>query len=214
MAAIPPEVRQRLEQHPWGDTIARLVYYAVHKARRLSWQGVRDGHLPGGKEAADVVSQAIEAVLSGTRGWQPAQQPDLFAHLRGIVDSMLHHLATGAENQHVRAQPLTTDGRRDHHTDLPDPGASPAEMVLQVEEARVAEAVFWGFYASVDEEPLLQHILRCLVDGVDTPAAMAVRLGVTPRAIYNARKKLQRRWRAYAVARAQVVSAGGGTHHG
>ncbi len=214
MAAIPPEVRQRLEQHPWDDTMARLVYYAMHKARRLFWQGVRDGPMPGGKEAADVVSQAIADVLSGTRAWQPAQQPDLVAHLRSIVDSMLHHLAAGAENQHLRAQPRATDGTRTRRPDPPDPGASPAERLLQAEEAQVAEAVFWGFYAFVHEDPLLQHMLACLVDGLDTPAAIAARLGVAPRAIYNAHKKLQRRWQAYGAARAQAPSSGGGPHHG
>ena len=214
MAAILPEVRRRLEQQPWDDTIAGLVYYALHKARRLSWQGVRDGHLPGGKEAADVVSQAIEDVLSGTRVWQPAQQPDLVAHLRSIVDSTLHHLAVGAENRHVRAQRRATDGTRERRPDPPDPGASPAELVLHAEEARGAEAMFWGFYAFVHEDPLLQPILACLVDGLDTPAAIAARLGVAPRVIYNARKKLQRRWQAYGAARAQAPSSGGDTCHG
>jgi DNA-directed RNA polymerase specialized sigma24 family protein len=211
MAEIPPDVREQLEEHPWEDTIPRLVLYAIRKAKRLYWQGIMNGHMPGGREAQDVVQDAIEDVLNGRRFWNPVSQPDLFAHLRSIVDSKLSHLVESMEHRSVRSESALGARNEDAPgltslAELPASGASPFETLVQAE----AEDFFWGFYELLADEPLLQKVIEWIDAGIDRPADIAVHLGVPPREIYNARKRLQRRLNDYRAQRAQKSLPGKG----
>jgi hypothetical protein len=195
------------------------VYYALGKARRLYWRGIKDGTMPDGNEAIDIVDQAIEDVLSGRRAWHPTKQPALFAHLRSTVDSKLSHLVKSKENRRVRAISPPTDDGNPSEPSLPrrpgDTAVSPPDILMQAEEERLAEEFFWGFYELLDGEPILQKIVECIVDGIDKPAEVAAQVGVPRREIYNARKTLQRRLSDYRAARDQKPSPlGGGKSHG
>jgi hypothetical protein len=220
MAAIPPEVRTQLEQHSWEETIPRLELYALKKARRLYWQGIMDGNMPTGQEAADIVLEAIEDILTGKRSWAPTTQPDLFAHLKSIIDSKLSHLAKSWTNRHVRAESALSAeddnaiGNPSPLMQFPDPAPAPAETVLRAEEERVAEEFFRGFYEYLHEEPLLQQVIGCIVDDLK-PSDMAAHLGVPPKEISNRRKKLQRRLVDYQAQCGQRPLQGkGGNIHG
>jgi DNA-directed RNA polymerase specialized sigma24 family protein len=220
MAEIPPEVRTELEQHPWEETIPRLELYALRKARRLYWQGIMDGNMPTGQEAADVVLEAIEDLLTGKRSWDPSIQPNLFAHLRSIIDSKLSHLVESWANRHVRTESaLSTEdnnatGSPSPHVQFSEPTPSPAEMMLRAEEERLAEEFFWGFYEYLSDEPLLQKVIECIDDDLK-PAEMAAHLGVPQKEIYNIRKRLQRRLADYRAQCGQKPLPGkGGKIHG
>jgi DNA-directed RNA polymerase specialized sigma24 family protein len=207
MAEIPPDVRAQLEAHLWEDTIPRLELYAIRKAKRLYWQGMMNGNMPSGKEAQDVVQDAIEDVLTGRRSWNPATQPDLFVHLRSIVDSKLSHLVDSKENRSVRSESALGVKNEDANkvaslARLPDSSPSQFETLLQAE----AEDFFWGFYECLAGEPLLQNIIECIDAGIDKPGEIAAHLGVPPKEMYNARKRLQRRVNEYRAQRAQKRS--------
>ena len=163
MAEIPPDVREQLEEHPWEDTILRLELYAIRKAKRLYWQGIMNGNMPGGKQAQDVAQEVIEDVLTGQRAWNPATQLDLFAHLQSIVDSKLSHLVESMENRSVRSESAlrAKDEEAPGMTSMeqfPDSGPSPVETLMEAE----AEDFFWGFYECLADEPLLQQVIECI----------------------------------------------------
>ena len=72
VAEILPDVRAQLEVHTWEDTIPRIELHAIRKAKKLYWQGLMNGNMPGGKEAQDVVQDAKERPQKLLFG--PAQQ--------------------------------------------------------------------------------------------------------------------------------------------
>jgi DNA-directed RNA polymerase specialized sigma24 family protein len=211
MAEIPPDVREKLEEHPWEDTISRLALYTIRKAKRLYWQGIMNGNMPAGKEAQDVVQDAIEDVLTGQRSWNPATQPDLFVYLRRVVDSKLSHLVESMENRSVRSESALGARKEDAPgitfiAEFPDSGPSPFETLIQAE----AEDFFWGFYEFLADEPLLQNVVECIDGGINKSTDIAIHLGVPPKEIYNVRKRLQRRLHDYRAQRGQQSFPGKG----
>ena len=201
MPPVSPHVRALLEHHPWDQTIQRLLYYTLGRIRGRTWRGLRDGPMPEGKEVEDIVSQAIEDVLSGQRAWNPTLHPDLFVHLQRIVDSRLSHLGTGAENRRtVSGFPPSLDIEASCRCDV-----LPSDTLIQAEEDQLAEEFLRGFECFLGNDSLLQRIVRCIVDGVDKPASIAAHLGVTVEQIYAARRRLQRKWRSYRTTHAEPI---------
>lgn len=198
---ISGQLLDLLEAHPWEETIPRLLAHASSKSKRLFWKGIYGGPLPEGNEVEDLVYQAIEKVLTGQRQWDPTTSPDLFLFLKGVVDSSLSHLARSWENRYVRKETTSvaaTDNAEDEHGTgiidcVPATASNPEEMLLQQEDEARCEELFLIIFDSLEDEPLLQKILECLLDDVEKPADIAEKLSVPVKEIYNARKKLQRR---------------------
>ena len=194
-----------LDQHPWEDTIPKLVTHALKKSRRLYWRAIYGGHLPEGKEAVDLVHQAIEKLLTGQREWNPDANPDLFLYLRGIVDSDLNHLAKSWENRFTQSEMMQVsgtdcDGEEKEFSVInmvPSAVPNPEEVLLHQGEESRADGFFWGFYESLADKPRLQKIIECILDDVEKPADIAEKLGEPVNEIYNARKQLQRRLDEY-----------------
>ena len=192
------EARALLEKHPWEVTLPLLVGYAQARTRHRWWGGLTDGRLPGGKEAVDVAYEAVEKTLSGTRGWDPAVQPDLVQHLKNVIESDLHHLAVGFENRRVLTEAVL-DGRAADPapggflSQVPGAGPTPAEAAIRREEEREARAFADAFLATLEHEPLLRSVVQCIFDGVVKPAEVAARIGASPTGVYNVRKRLQRK---------------------
>ncbi len=199
------QVIELLEAHPWDETIPKLFAHALRKSRRLFWRGIRGGPLPKGNEIQDLVSEAIEKVLTGQRKWDPDTNPDLFLLLRSVVDSDINHLKDCWENGAIRSESTTivrgSDGSGEHETSVfdktPCPLATPEQEVFQKEEEARCEAFFWGFYETLSEKPTLQQIVECIYDDTPKPADIAQRLGVPVNDIYNAKKQLSRRLKEY-----------------
>ncbi len=192
---------ERFDRHPWHLTIPRLRRYAREKASRLIWAGFRRGPLPGGRLPEDVVSTAIEKVLSGARAWDPVREPDLDTFLESVVDSELSHLVESWEHRHVRpaaALPVPDD-RPDHDplADIPSPAAGPLDTAISREERARRHEFFDMFHASLADDAVLQRIVACIHDDVVKPGEIATRLGIPVTEVYNRRKQLQRRLTAY-----------------
>src|SRR5437868_14422299 len=103
MSELSEEVRDRLDQHPWEDTIPRLELYASKKIKSLYWQGIRNGPMPGGREVEDVVGQAIYKVVEHERRWDPTKYPDLYLYLVNVVDSEISHLVESWDNRNLQS---------------------------------------------------------------------------------------------------------------
>jgi DNA-directed RNA polymerase specialized sigma24 family protein len=205
MSDVPPNVRGLLEAHDWGETTGQLVVYTLRKARRLYWQGIRDGDMPEGKEAYDVVQDAIYQLISGERRWDPDIQPDLFAHLQGIIDSKLSALVRSRANRRLRSEAaLAAADRLPEDAPSPldaiaSPGPDPVEIALLEEQERRSEEFLIGLALFLEGEPVLQKIVEAIADGAEKPADIAAAAELDTKTVYNARKRLQRRIQEFRV---------------
>jgi len=204
----------RFERHPWHLTIPRLRRYARERASRLVWAGSYRGPLPGGRQPEDVAHSAIEKVLTGARDWDETAQPDLAVFLETVVDSEISHLVESWEHRHVRpaaALPARADGEEpnpDPIAKVPSPAAGPLEAVVGGEEEKRQDAFAAAFIESVADDPILKRIVECIVADVVKPGEIAVQLGIPILEIYNRRKQLQRRLKAFYLARSADLTAG------
>jgi DNA-directed RNA polymerase specialized sigma24 family protein len=205
------DVLRRLEEHPWEDTLPRLLYYADSKIRRLRWLGERNGRPPRGAEAGDIVHQAIEKVFDGRRRWDPLSQPELLRYLLDLVDSEVSNLVTLAENRKTRrliATRQSDEGEGLPGDDFPDTRSNLEETALDEEAQRQGEDFVLALWESLAGETDLQEIVDAIVDDVAKPAEIARRLGVRVDEIYARKKRLRHRLEAYQDARKGVQGRG------
>ena len=197
-------VRKLLEEQLTEEIMQRLMAHAVRKAQRLYWQGIRNGPMPGG-DAHDVVITAVEKVWTGRRNWELDQQPDLFLYLKGVVDSEINNLVESKANRRLRVA-LPDVNTEDQPDDLVVPSVEEEES--RREEERRSDDFFLGFYDYLNAEPDLQKILDCFFDGIVKPRKIAAKLDVNAKDIYNARKRLDKRLKAYRTAQQNAAAVG------
>ncbi|MBN9523312.1 hypothetical protein J0H58_33170 [bacterium] len=165
--------------------LERLTWHAQQKYIRLVWQGVpaaAGGRAPGGIEPADLAAQAIVDVIEGRRRWNREAAPDFLDFLTGVVDSKLSHLSRSRENRPVRVVAPTDE--------LPGREPAPEHTAAEGENlARLQDLVF----AAVGQDPIALLVMEHLEAGVTRPAAIADRIGVDVREIYNAQKRLRQK---------------------
>ena len=206
------EVLRLLRDHPWNDTVPRLLRYANSKLKRLRWLYEHSGTPPGGTQAGDVVQTAIEKLLDGRRGWDPTRQPDLSRHILDIIDSDVSNLVNSAENRRTSRESGAADAPT--ATEPPVEGRPTPEAILLSDEARArGDDYVLGFWCSLETEPELQDVVGVIVALEDkvTPAKIAERLCVPVEEVYRRRKRLQRRLEGYQadhLARHPVAAEG------
>lgn len=156
---------------------------------RAKRRGV-DSVLPEGQEAADLVHEAVEKVLSAERQWDPVSVPDLQVYLTGVVRSLASHLATGGSSREV-----TVDGVGQYidHKDSPPPPPS-AETVL-IEAERCDEIMSEAFAAAGDDS-VLQKMLDAIMAGYVKADEIAEVSGLSLTDVYEGNRRLHRRMKA------------------
>jgi hypothetical protein len=194
MAELTPDALAKFEQTVTDEFIERLAIFASRRKRSRYWRGVWDGHLPEGKEVADIVQEAIDDVLLGRRTWNPEKHPDLLDFMRSVVNSKISHLQTGSENLSDELPSVATheDGT-DHFDTLPSKNSATAAELLQAkeDEERNNDLIF-RFYDFVAADPLVQGIVGCTIEGMTKRADIAAALKVKEQEITNANKRLDR----------------------
>jgi len=201
LAEIPLEVRRLLDEHPWQETIPRLMLYAQRKVERLRWMGVFGGDPPEGWQPDDFVQSVFEKVYSGKRRWNPQEDSDLFNYLRSQVDSMISNRVRSLANKTLRTESTMPE---DVPLDPTDP-ATTDQAVLSAEQDRVTDDNFWRFYNELNDEPQLQKVVEAIFQGIKR-AEMAKHLAVTVEQIDALRKRLDRRMRKYIKGRDSALS--------
>ncbi len=186
------------------ELVEHLTDYALRKMRKLSWRGVRFGGAamargqicaPGGVSPADMAAEAIELFLDGTRVWNHAQAADFRQFLRGVVDSLVSHLVTSADNRATKEAPVTAAAQK---------GAPYLESKVQARgrEAQTPlelcvdrewrEKCQTAIFKEIEGDPLLNDLLQCF--GAElTPAEVAEMLSIPVDDVYNAQKRLTRK---------------------
>lgn len=198
------DVLRRFDEHPWEETVPRLLHHARSRIQRLRWLGEKNGQPPRGVEPTDVVQTVIEKVLAGTRKWNPDKHPDLLRYLLDVVDSEVSNLVTLSENvktQRLGESDVAGTGRGQDPGDLGDARPTPAERELEREAQRHGDDFAMEFWASLAGEPDLQEVVEAIIDDVAKPAEIAARVGVRPDEIYARRKRLKLRLAAFQEAR-------------
>lgn len=122
------EALRTMSGEAWDLMFQRLVRHAEFVVRRYRTL-LRGFTLPGGRTPEDVVGDAIRASFDGTRAWDPEEQPDLFCHLKSVVDSCVWALVQRSERKRRRALPIG-DEEEDPFASVPDDSDSPIEYVI------------------------------------------------------------------------------------
>lgn len=160
------EVEKRLQATDWPPLQLRLLDYAQVLITTKVWPG---GHPPGALEAQDLVLEAIGALYSGERQWDPQEYPNLESVLKGIIKSKVSHAATAADN--VTRHPLSdSPGVNGWGHEAYSPDASPEEdLVYQQLLSRIEKVG--------EEDEIKGLVLLCIQEGIRKPREIAEELG-------------------------------------
>jgi DNA-directed RNA polymerase specialized sigma24 family protein len=215
---VDDDVFKLLQAADWEAIGMELAAYVVHRARNLSWRTgarldpdshlsiadtARDLELAMGLNPIDIAQQAIKKVLDGGRMWEPTRGP-LLPYLKGVVDSLVNHLADSLDNQLQRRIPESEEDEdlSDHAefraslNDVHDLGAiagvrplDPELALLHKESDDVRVAKLFEQVA-VNRE--LEDVLTAIMEVGPKPSDIAEHLEVSTSEINNRLKRLRR----------------------
>ena len=213
------EALKRIEQQLDDALIERLTLHALHKLERRYWQGVLGGEVPGGDQAMDFVETAIQKTLRAASGakagrnWDYEAQPDLFEHLKSVIDSDINHAAESWENRNFRSEAALTitteDGQKVGMMGLiPTRMPNPGEACSAAEQERAREKVLFAFIDFIADDIELQKVMELLFDGVIKPKNQAERIGISPKQMYVLTQRMSRRTAEFRQKNTKLLSRG------
>jgi hypothetical protein len=202
------EAREKIEQMK-EEELARLIkilgWYALKESRRKFFRTGRGGEMPGGYDVETVVNEAFTRVLTGQRRWAPEREPDLKRHLMDVIDSILYHLATGKDNELMRAAGAAEGVEDDSSWEAGSKECRPEREWL-ARGAQTADAALFERERLLEEErvlqmlveecsgdPVLPHMLCVMREHDAEPAGISEITGLPVKDIYNAMKRLDRK---------------------
>lgn len=180
---VQDRILELLESADWKDITFRLTHYAIWKAFRYVW---KSGSLPGGKTPQDMALEAIEKVWTGVREWNPDKYPNLYTHLKWIVDSDIDHLFKSKEHEKSRRMPETTP---EQASETPNP----EEQLIAKGNKALEEEIRNEFYAMVEGDEDLETLMLCFDEGIDKPQDIAEQTGWDVSKANNVKRRLFRK---------------------
>jgi RNA polymerase sigma factor (sigma-70 family) len=190
-----------IQQADWDDIYPRALKYALKKLSFLSGsplEGVSKKQV-----AHDIVSQAILKIIDGDRKWEPGRGT-ILNYLIYVVKSDISHLYRLDDYKLTSRMPVSPQKDNDresieteellkkaheldkHAADIsPDPPQSVDNILIEHE-------ICDSLLEVIDGDDELESIVRCMLDGFSKPRDIAEQLGVKPKNIYNAKKRLER----------------------
>jgi hypothetical protein len=180
-----------LSDEQWDELLERLTYHASCRLARLRWRGVRSGPPPGGVEAADFASKAMELVILGQRAWDRSAYPDFAKFMKSVIDSRISSLVRSIENRTTRriGRPGASDeGAAAYEFSGYD--EEPIELDIQREDAEAFRA---AVIKALDGDEQAFQVFECLEADITKPAEIAEYLGVPVKEINNVQKRLRRK---------------------
>lgn len=200
-----PVVEQTLP--PSTDTIARfkaalpgvfprVLARSILIVRRKRWS--RDGTIPEGNEAQDLLHEAIRRVLDGRRHWDPERVPDLEVFLEGVIRSLASDLARGLANRTDDIEKFTESKK----PQLPDVLQCTRTVEIEKIQAERYQQTADALMEAACQEPVLEKIVQALMDGCSKPEVIAQETGLAVKEVYAGMKKIRRRLASAAKRRA------------
>jgi len=198
------EAVSRISDDEWRDIAVNLERYALSVSRTLRWRTRNALELPGGETVGSIVSKAIEKLFSGDREWDPEKEPDIRMYLRGVIDSLLNHLAESHDNTLVTVVPKAESAdapawesgstKRDPAVNWLVPAQrSPEADLLRQEQVVLEDRALGLLVDECSDDAVLMAVLEAMMDGYDKPAEISKYKGILVKDVYNAIKKLDRR---------------------
>lgn len=183
-----------LTDQEWQVLLKRLTLYANAKARKLAWRGLMGGDeqsMPHGHGPDSLASEAIKSVLNDERKCEAVDGDGLLRFLMDVVDSMISHLVSSAENRKTRPMP---DTGRDDAPDSWHPASAPEDSpVARAAEAEAARVFQEKAQKALNGEPKLLELFECLKADFTGRKEIAEVLGVTEDEVTNLKKRLARK---------------------
>jgi hypothetical protein len=194
----------KISDDEWREISIDLQRYALSVSRSLRWRTKNSVELPGGETVNSIVSEAVEKLFSGDREWDPEKDPDIRAYLRGVIDSLLNHLAESHDNTLITVAPELGSAdypawesgskKRDPIADwMVPPERSPEAALLQQEQAMIENRALELLMDECGNDTALMAVLEAMMDGYDKPAEISKRKGIPVKDVYNTIKKLDRK---------------------
>jgi hypothetical protein len=124
--------------------------------------------------------------------------------LKGVIDSILNHLADSKENSLIIVTPEAgSTGAAAWESGSPqrDPAAdwlvparpSPEALVLEQERAHLEDRALDLLIDECADDEILINVLEAMMDGYEKPAEVAEAKGMSVKEVYNAPKRLDRK---------------------
>jgi DNA-directed RNA polymerase specialized sigma24 family protein len=188
------EKRQLLEDADWKRISLELLKYARYLARGKLWRTGSGEMLPLGKSCEDLIQEAIRLAFDESRRWDHLRV-DLPTFLKGIVRSLISHLAESDDNTKIREPRnpalLAHDGHGNDREDLqvPDPSLNPEELTIAGEEQNTVKQAYEMVLEEAKDRPELEGVILCLMDGKNKPQEIAIELGIDIKRVYQLKRQ-------------------------
>jgi hypothetical protein len=206
VAELRPELRDALAREDWCSWAERVVKMAEAQTKGLRWRGTKEGVLPDGCDARSIAHEAVAELFAGNCKLPFGYDREcLEAEFERLVHQQVNRLHQRKENWLVRNGPdlarlRTRDGEKLREEEaIPDENAGPDGTAIEIErEKRLVEFTRRATeYLRLDREALA--VFGCLSDGVSRREEIAARLGMEPSQVKNARKRMDRLLKAFAL---------------
>ncbi|RDC54357.1 sigma-70 family RNA polymerase sigma factor [Pedobacter chinensis] len=174
------ELKVRLDAVDWGDVIPKLHAYALLKLQRFP---MLEGRYNVENLSSSIADDAIELVFDETRKWKRSAYADVYAFLKGIVDSLIYNFRNKKEF-------LLTDQLPEDDFDLQDPNAGDPEnsMIVREIESEIS--------AILSSDPDALRVFDCLKDGLKQ-REIAEELNMKIEVVRNIIKRVHRKLNDY-----------------
>ena len=189
-----------LDSQDWDSVLQDLLAFTYSALRDRIWLGVWGGHVPGAREAHDIVMESVTDIIDGTRSADDGVS--LIAVLKSVIRSKISGLATSLENLKTsRFDPCPDEGEVDQQIapHRPLEHGRGQDDVVSKETEQINVQLLDLLIGELSDDPDLQKIIECNIDGVFKREEIATRLGKTVSEITNVGKRLKRRLLAFSV---------------
>jgi DNA-directed RNA polymerase specialized sigma24 family protein len=186
-----------LASQDWEAILTELLRYTMSLMKNREWLSVWGGHLPGAREARDIVMSTVEDIIEQKRRI-PNDIP-LLAFLKNVIRSKVSHLVNSLENRRTtRLAPSPGEGQEFENIHEPKgndplPDCEAISKETETKNAHLLDLLIE--FLSDDSE--LQKVIECNLDGIFKREEIASRLAKPVKEITNIKKRLDRRLAAF-----------------
>jgi len=196
---VNEDIKKQLEGVDWPRISMELAKYAYHQLNAIFHISGKQDLVPKGSTIEDVVQEAICRFFENNRrNWNP-EKVDLIPFLKGIVRSIVSHLADSAYNKHVDRR-VTVETEVDHSTEnntkkvlssvIPESRVqSPFGCLLGKREQEVIKKVRDIMLARCEGDSDYESVILAICIGEDKPREIAEHTGLPISKVYSLNKK-------------------------
>jgi DNA-directed RNA polymerase specialized sigma24 family protein len=195
---VKAEVFRKLQEADWRAIGTQVTAHATWKAQNFAWRTGDHEDLALGLQAIDIAQTAIKKVLTGERAWNP-ERGDLLSYLKGVVDSLVSHMANSMDNS-LQARLAEDEEGKELLDDTEFHAARNDDFgLLSSHQRRQGSNTDWQsqlvaeLFTAVEGHDDLMAVLDVVMSSGETkPAEIATELSVEVSEVHNRVKRLRR----------------------